>query len=90
MLFMVIERFKDRNGQAVYARLRERGRMAPPGLEYLASWVEPNLDRCWQLMRTDDAALLEAWAAHWRDLVDFEFVPVVEGHEMAQRFAPAS
>ncbi len=90
MLFMVIERFRDRNGEAVYARLRERGRMAPAGLEYVASWVEPNLDRCWQLMRTEDAALLDAWAAHWRDLVDFEFAPVVEGQEMAQRFAPAS
>ncbi len=32
MLFMVIERFKDRDALAVYRRFRERGRMTPDGL----------------------------------------------------------
>jgi len=27
-------------------------------------------------MECEDANLLEQWAAHWRDLVEFEFVPV--------------
>lgn len=87
MLYMVIERFIDRNGAAVYQRFRERGRMAPSGLEYIGSWVEPNLDRCFQLMECADAALLEQWADHWRDIVEFEFVPVVTGKEMAERMA---
>jgi hypothetical protein len=29
MLFMVIERFKDRDAKAVYRRLRDQGRGAP-------------------------------------------------------------
>ena len=37
MLFMVIERFKNRDGAAVYRRARERGRMLPEGLSYLSS-----------------------------------------------------
>ena len=89
MLFMVIERFRNRDAAAVYARFRERGRMAPDGLTYLDSWVETNQDRCFQLMETDDPALLEVWAASWADLVDFEFVPVRTSRENAALFAPA-
>jgi hypothetical protein len=76
MLFMVIERFRGRNAKAVYERAREKGRMMPEGLRYVASWVETNFDRCFQMMECDDPRLLEEWASHWRDLVDFEFVPV--------------
>jgi len=44
MLYMVIERFKNQDAQAVYRRFREKGRMAPDGLAYLGSWVEVNFD----------------------------------------------
>jgi len=37
VLFMVIERFKNRDAAAVYRRFRERGRMMPAGLEYVDS-----------------------------------------------------
>ena len=76
MLYMVIERFKNRDAIAVYRQFRKKGRMTPEGLSYVESWVETNFDRCFQVMECDDARLLEQWAAHWRDLVDFEFVPV--------------
>ena len=76
---MVIERFRDRDAKAVYRRLDERGRMLPVGLAFHGSWVETNHDRCFQIMECDDPALLEAWANNWRDLVDFEFVPVTTG-----------
>jgi hypothetical protein len=88
MLFMVIEHFKD--GAAIYRRVRERGRMLPDGLEYIGSWVEPNLDRCFQLMECADPELLTQWAANWEDLAAFEFVPVVTGAEMAQRMTPGA
>jgi hypothetical protein len=32
MLFMVIERFRNRDAKAVYRRFREQGRGAPEGL----------------------------------------------------------
>ena len=31
---------------------------------------------CWQIMRTDNRALLEVWCEAGRELVDFEIVPV--------------
>lgn len=84
MLFMVIERLGGREGAAaVYRRFRERGRMTPDGLKYVASWVEPDYGRCFQLMECDDPALLDLWAARWRDLVEFEIVPVVTSEEAA-------
>jgi hypothetical protein len=51
--------------------------MMPEGLKYVGSWVEPNFDRCFQLMETDEESLLHEWASNWSDLVDFEFVPVL-------------
>ena len=56
MLFMVIERFKDRDALAVYRRFRERGRMTPDGLTFVESWVEANCERCFQIMECDDCA----------------------------------
>ncbi|HTF24656.1 MAG TPA: DUF3303 family protein [Candidatus Limnocylindria bacterium] len=84
MLYMVIEQFKNRDAKAVYRRFRDKGRMAPDGLDYVESWVETNFDRCFQLMECGDVRLLEQWADHWRDLVDFEFVPVRLSKEAAE------
>ena len=81
---MVIERFKNRDAKAVYRRFREKGRMAPDGLVYVESWVETNFDRCFQLMECEDARLLEKWGDHWRDLVEFEFVPVRRSREAVE------
>jgi hypothetical protein len=88
MLYMVIERFKNRDAIPVYRRFREKGRMMPEGLHYAGSWVESNFDRCFQLMECEDAQLLEEWSAHWRDLVEFEFVPVRRSAEAAEIVAP--
>ena len=81
MLFMVIERFRNQDGNAVYRRFRERGRMAPDGLTYVGSWIEANFDRCFQLMECDDVALLQEWVLNWTDLADFEIVPVMPSKE---------
>ena len=88
MLFMIIERFKNRDAQAVYRRFREKGRMAPDGLVYVESWVKTNFDRSFQIMECDDAKLLDEWAEQWRDLVDFEFVPVRRSKEAAALINP--
>jgi hypothetical protein len=87
MLFMVIEHFKGRDPAPVYQRFAERGRMMPEGLSYVNSWIEVGMDRCFQVMETDDPALLQEWISKWNDLVDFEVVPVVTSSEMQQRFA---
>lgn len=81
MLFMVIERFRDRDAKAVYRRFREQGRMMPDGLNYVGSWIEANFDRCFQLMECDDARLLQDWLLNWNDLMECEIVPVVPSKE---------
>ena len=82
MLFMVIERFRQ-GANAVYERLRERGRMLPDGLDYVDSWVDADFNRCFQLVRSDDPDLIKQWTAQWDDLVDFEIVPVMTSKEAA-------
>ena len=82
---MVIERFRNGDAASVYRRFRERGRMAPAGLEYVASWVTDDLTTCYQVMQTDERSLLDQWMANWRDLVDFEVLPVVNSAEAAAR-----
>jgi len=84
---MVVEHFKD--APAVYRRFRERGRLAPEGLLYVSSWVDENLERCYQLMETEDRRLLDEWMANWNDLTDFEVYPVITSQEAAERIAPA-
>jgi hypothetical protein len=69
MLFMVIERFKDRDAKPVYRKLRDEGRSLPDVLKYLGSWVELNFDHCFQLMECDDARLLQEWAVKGHGLV---------------------
>jgi Protein of unknown function (DUF3303) len=76
MLYMVIEHYKDGAASAIYQRAREKGRMIPPGLEYVSSWVDMDYKTCYQLMRTDDRSLFDIWTNSWADLVDFEIVPV--------------
>jgi hypothetical protein len=83
MLFMVIERFRNQDARAVYGRFRERGRMAPDGVKVHGSWIEPNFDRCFQLMECDDVSLLQQWTLCWSDLAEFEIVPVSPSKDTA-------
>ena len=87
MLYMVIEHFAAGAAPEIYRRARERGRMLPPGLEYVDSWVDLDFARCFQLMRTDDRSLFEPWIAHWADLARFEVIPVRSSAEAAQAAA---
>ena len=87
-VYMVIERFKNGDPLPVYRRFNERGRLMPEGLTYVSSWVEPTLDRCYQVMEADDRALLDRWMSNWRDLVDFEVHEVITSAEAAERVAP--
>jgi Domain of unknown function (DUF3303) len=88
MLYMVVEHFKGPDAAPVYRRFRDRGRMAPAGLQYVSSWVDEKLERCYQVMETDDPRLLDEWMANWSDLVDFEVHPVISSHEAAAKIAP--
>jgi len=78
---MIIEHFRDGDARPVYGRFRDRGRLAPEGLEYVDSWVTDDLKVCYQVMRCDERALLDEWISHWNDIVDFEVIPVITSLE---------
>ena len=88
MQFMVIEHFRNQDAKAVYARFREKGRLMPEGIGFVASWVTADLRRCFQVMECDDVTLLQRWVAEWSDLVQFEIVPVTLGKETAAALSP--
>ena len=87
-LYMVIEHFKNGDAVPVYRRFRDGGRLAPEGLAYVSSWVDVKLERCYQLMETDNPALLDEWISRWSDIVDFEIHPVITSKEAAESIAP--
>jgi len=83
--YLVIETF-TKGPEPVYKRAADRGRLLPPGLEYVDSWIdERRLDRCFQLMETDDPTLFDGWIASWSDLAEFEVVPVIDAAAAAAR-----
>ena len=88
MLYMIFENFKNGDPVPVYRRFRDRGRLAPDGLQYISSWVDENLGRCYQIMETADRGLLDQWIANWSDIVDFEVSPVLSSKEAVERVAP--
>jgi Protein of unknown function (DUF3303) len=88
VLYMIIERFKNRDPVPVYRRFRDRGRMAPEGLTYVSSWVTEDLDCCYQVMKCDDRRILEQWMTRWSDVTDFEVIPVVTSAQAVERIAP--
>jgi len=88
MLYMVFERFKNGDAVPVYRRFRERGRLAPQGLNYISSWVDQSLVMCYQVMEAEDRSLLDQWISNWSDITDFEVHPVMTSKEAVARVAP--
>lgn len=85
MQYMIVESYTYGPGP-VYERFRERGRMAPDGLQYVSSVVTTDGRRCYQLMECDDRVLLDEWMRAWADIVEFEVLPVIGSAEAAARF----
>jgi Protein of unknown function (DUF3303) len=84
MFYMVIERFKEGTAPEIYRRFREKGRMMPQGLEYVSSWIDLDFKTCWQLMQTENFALFDTWIDNWKDLMNFEIVPVRTSAEVRE------
>jgi Domain of unknown function (DUF3303) len=69
--------------------VRDEGIVFPEGLKYIGSWIEPNFDRCFQLMECDDLRLLQQWILDCRGSgMTFEIVPVVPSKETREVVAP--
>src|SRR6266702_595318 len=82
---MIIEHFKNQDPVPVYRRFQDRGRLAPEGLQYVSSWVDETLERCFQLMEASDLKYINEWIANWSDIVEFEVYPVISSKEATER-----
>ena len=76
--YMVVEHFHENCLERIYARFHEKGRMLPPDLHYLDSWLARDGRRCFQLMETERFEAFAEWTACWEDLADFEIVELGE------------
>jgi hypothetical protein len=86
MLFIVIERFRH-GPEPVYKRFKKDGRLAPPDLRYVNSWVAEDMSVCYQVMECESREPLDRWMEAWGDLVEFEIVPVMKSADAAARFS---
>ena len=84
---MIVEHFKNQDPLPIYRRFRDRGRLAPEGLQYVTSWVDEKMERCFQLMETGDRKQIDEWISNWSDIVSFEVYAVITSKEAAERIA---
>jgi len=87
MLYMIVKTFCNADPRPIYARFAEKGRMAPNGLTYISSWIDDKMETCFQVMETDDRALIDEWISKWDDIVSFEVIPVFTSAETVLRIA---
>ena len=85
MRYMVIEDFKPGKAGDIYRRLEQSGRHMPAGLTYVGSWITDDLTRCYQVMETNDPALMDEWISNWADLMDFEVIPVISSEQAREK-----
>ncbi len=85
--YLLIERYKPGCEAAVYERLADKGRRMPAGTEYVASWVTADIRVCYQVVRCENRAQLDAFIACWQDLVDFEVIEVLTSEQAAEAVA---
>ena len=88
MQYMVIETFREGDPIPIYRRFREKGRLAPEGLQYVSSWVTQDFRYCYQIMECNDPELLNQWIAEWEDIVQFEVIPVMTSAEAVAKITP--
>jgi hypothetical protein len=88
VLYLIVEHFKQGDPVPVYRRFRDRGRLAPDGLQYISSWVDERFQCCFQIMETADRSLIDQWITNWSDIVEFEVFPVMSSKEAAEKIAP--
>jgi hypothetical protein len=81
MRYMVIEQFKPGRAADIYRRFAEKGRMMPPALHYVDSWISADLRVCYQLIETDDFKHFAEWTRNWDDLMECEIIPVMPSSE---------
>jgi len=72
------------------ARFKKTGGQPPKGVRLLGRWTAADFSGGYDLIESDDAAALTAFALMWSDLMELRLVPVVEDGELVQVLARAA
>ena len=78
---MIIESFHPGKEKTIYQRFGEKGRMLPEGVVYINSWLNESVTVCYQLMESESVEKLQEWIDKWKDLMEFEVVPVISSSQ---------
>ena len=85
MLYMIIEKFHQGKIKQLYERFDERGRLMPDGVNYINSWIDINVETCYQIMESKSEEKLLEWVNNWNDLADFEIIPVLTSAQAKEK-----
>ena len=77
MVYMIIERFYPDKVKLLYERFAEKGRMMPDGVQYINSWIDPQVSICYQVMESDSHEKILEWSNNWAEFAEFEIIPVI-------------
>jgi uncharacterized protein (UPF0332 family) len=85
MQYMIIEKFHPGKVKTMYQRFDEKGRMLPEGVKYINSWINESITTCYQVMESETPEKLQQWINKWKDIVDFEIIPVIGSEEAKKK-----
>ena len=64
--------------------------MLPPGVSYINSWINGEMNTCNQVMESDAEEKIYEWISHWKDLTDFEVIPVITSAQAKEKVFAAT
>ena len=82
---MIIESFHPGKVKEIYLRFESKGRLMPENIKYVNSWIDVDLNTCFQLMEAPDEEALFPWIKNWEDLADFKIIPVLTSPEAKEQ-----
>jgi len=87
---MIIERFHPGKIKALYQHFEENGRMLPAGVNYINSWINGQVNICYQVMESDAEEKIYEWINHWKDFAHFEVIPVITSAQAKEKVMAAT
>jgi len=82
---MIIEKFHSNKIKELYERFDKKGRLMPEGVQYINSWTDEKVEICFQIMESESEAKLLEWIDKWKDLADFEIIPVLTSQQAKEK-----
>ena len=82
MLFMITSNSLPGKSVETFRKAIEGGNVSPKGIKIIGSWVYPGAGRAFTVCEANDIKALVEMTLPWRDLRQFEIVPVIETGEL--------